>query len=155
MSVLLTPGELVRVARITYRQLTYWISEGALKPARRDGNGATAMFDFLNVIEAMVIKSLRERGLTIRDLRSLIEVVSKDLPTFSEPREDIMLITDGLSKCVIGDPKTTIEALKDLFEDHSNIFAVPIGDIWNRASLEVKTLKELSEPPNLVRKVAA
>lgn len=150
-----SPSDVIRLARITYRQLQYWVKEAEIVEPAFSGGSKGDFFDFLNIIEFKVVKALKERGVAIRDLRSLVEAIEKELPKFLKPHTNLFMLTDGLSKCVIGRPAALVGALKEMFEDQSEVFAIPIGDIWQKAVDDARALKHLEEDPDLRREPAA
>ncbi|MDQ7795031.1 MAG: hypothetical protein RDU89_11575 [bacterium] len=139
------------MARISYRQLYYYVrTTGVITPAGNceDHNS----FDMLNVIEAKVTKVLMDRGVVIRDLKSLIRVIARDLPRFREPHEDLIMVTDGYSAAFIGRAQDMVEGLKSFFRDHKKVFTVPIGDLWQEARKEACALRGTSEGLSITRR---
>ncbi|MEU0896198.1 MerR family transcriptional regulator [Streptomyces massasporeus] len=68
---LLTIGELARVTGLTVRTIRYWSDEGALPPAGRSAGGYR-MYDAASVARLELIRTLRELGLGLADVRRVL-----------------------------------------------------------------------------------
>ncbi|MFF4788711.1 MerR family transcriptional regulator [Streptomyces sp. NPDC001276] len=68
---LLTIGELARVTGLTVRTIRYWSDEGALPPVARS-TGGYRLYDAASVARLELIRTLRELGLGLADVRRVL-----------------------------------------------------------------------------------
>ncbi|MFH9007678.1 MerR family transcriptional regulator [Streptomyces afghaniensis] len=68
---LLTIGELARVTGLTVRTIRYWSDEGALPPVTRSAGGYR-LYDAASVARLELIRTLRELGLGLADVRRVL-----------------------------------------------------------------------------------
>ncbi|NEE09616.1 MerR family transcriptional regulator [Streptomyces sp. SID7499] len=68
---LLTIGELARVTGLTVRTIRYWSDEGALPPVGRSAGGYR-LYDAASVARLELIRTLRELGLGLVDVRRVL-----------------------------------------------------------------------------------
>ncbi|GAP51891.1 MerR family transcriptional regulator [Streptomyces azureus] len=68
---LLTIGELARVTGLTVRTIRYWSDEGALPPVGRSAGGYR-LYDAASVARLELIRTLRELGLGLADVRRVL-----------------------------------------------------------------------------------
>ncbi|MEU9628470.1 MerR family transcriptional regulator [Streptomyces luteogriseus] len=68
---LLTIGELARVTGLTVRTIRYWSDEGALPPVGRSAGGYR-LYDAASVARLELIRTLRELGLGLTDVRRIL-----------------------------------------------------------------------------------
>jgi DNA-binding transcriptional MerR regulator len=68
---LLTIGELARVTGLTVRTIRYWSDEGALPPVARS-TGGYRLYDAASVARLELIRTLRELGLGLADVRRIL-----------------------------------------------------------------------------------
>ncbi|WP_030232051.1 MULTISPECIES: MerR family transcriptional regulator [unclassified Streptomyces] len=68
---LLTIGELARATGLTVRTIRYWSDEGALPPVARSAGGYR-LFDAASVARLELIRTLRELGLGLADIRRVL-----------------------------------------------------------------------------------
>ncbi|MZF86471.1 MerR family transcriptional regulator [Streptomyces sp. SID5643] len=68
---LLTIGELARVTGLTVRTIRYWSDRGALPPVARSAGGYR-LYDAASVARLELIRTLRELGLGLADVRRLL-----------------------------------------------------------------------------------
>jgi DNA-binding transcriptional MerR regulator len=68
---LLTIGELARATGLTVRTIRYWSDEGALPPVTRS-SGGYRLYDAASVARLELIRTLRELGLGLDDVRRVL-----------------------------------------------------------------------------------
>ncbi|MEU9546074.1 MerR family transcriptional regulator [Streptomyces mirabilis] len=68
---LLTIGELARATGLTVRTIRYWSDEGALAPVARS-SGGYRLYDAASVARLELIRTLRELGLGLDDVRKVL-----------------------------------------------------------------------------------
>ncbi|MDF3141170.1 MULTISPECIES: MerR family transcriptional regulator [unclassified Streptomyces] len=68
---LLTIGELARATGLTVRTIRYWSDEGALPPVTRS-SGGYRLYDAESVARLELIRTLRELGLGLDDVRKVV-----------------------------------------------------------------------------------
>ncbi len=68
---LFTIGELARATGLTVRTIRYWSDEGALPPVARS-SGGYRLYDAASVARLELIRTLRELGLGLADVRRVL-----------------------------------------------------------------------------------
>jgi DNA-binding transcriptional MerR regulator len=73
--------QVCRLVGITYRQLDYWARTGLLTPslATAKGSGSKRRYDYTDVLEVKVIKSLLDAGVSLQRARRAVECLRDDL----------------------------------------------------------------------------
>jgi len=81
--------QVCRLVGITYRQLDYWARTGLLTPTLQSarGSGSKRRYDYTDVLELKVIKSLLDAGVALQRARRAVdclrEGLGQDLPATS------------------------------------------------------------------------
>jgi DNA-binding transcriptional MerR regulator len=75
--------QVCRLVGITYRQLDYWARTGLLTPtlATAKGSGSKRRYDYTDVLEVKVIKSLLDSGISLQRARRAVDCLRDDLGT--------------------------------------------------------------------------
>ena len=75
--------QVCRLVGITYRQLDYWARTGLLTPtlATAKGSGSKRRYDYTDVLEVKVIKSLLDSGVSLQRARRAVDCLREDLGT--------------------------------------------------------------------------
>jgi DNA-binding transcriptional MerR regulator len=73
--------QVCRLVGITYRQLDYWARTGLLTPtlASAKGSGSKRRYDYTDVLELKVIKSLLDAGVSLQRARRAVDCLRDSL----------------------------------------------------------------------------
>jgi DNA-binding transcriptional MerR regulator len=73
--------QVCRLVGITYRQLDYWARTGLLTPtlAAANGSGSKRRYDYTDVLEVKVIKSLLDAGVSLKRARRAVDCLRDGL----------------------------------------------------------------------------
>jgi len=73
--------QVCRLVGITYRQLDYWARTGLLTPtlATAKGSGSKRRYDYTDVLELKVIKSLLDAGVSLQRARRAVDCLREGL----------------------------------------------------------------------------
>jgi len=73
--------QVCRLVGITYRQLDYWARTGLLTPtlASAKGSGSKRRYDYTDVLELKVIKSLLDAGVSLQRARRAVDCLREGL----------------------------------------------------------------------------
>jgi len=73
--------QVTRLVGITYRQLDYWARTGLLTPslATAKGSGSKRRYDYTDVLELKVIKSLLDAGVSLQRARRAVDCLRDGL----------------------------------------------------------------------------
>jgi DNA-binding transcriptional MerR regulator len=73
--------QVCRIVGITYRQLDYWARTGLLTPtlAAAKGSGSKRRYDYTDVLELKVIKSLLDAGVSLQRARRAVDCLRDGL----------------------------------------------------------------------------
>jgi len=137
-----TAGDVVRLAQVTYRELRYWVEQKLIVPEKDTaGTGDKRLFDFRNLVEARVIKQLRNKGMSLQKIRRCVEFLRQQLPQDSRPLSEELLLTDGTTIYWCRNSKEVVDTLKG----GQMVFAIAIADVWNEMKQRVEPIIESLE----------
>lgn len=146
-----TTGDIASLARVTYRQISHWVKTGLIVPEKdTSGTGDHRIFNFRNVVEARVIKELRDRGISLQKIRRCVEFLRKYLPNENHLLSKELLLTDGTSIYWCRNEKEVVDTLRK----GQAVFAIMIADLWNETRAEVQPIIEAlleSDSDNIVQ----
>jgi DNA-binding transcriptional MerR regulator len=73
--------QVCRLVGITYRQLDYWARTGLLTPSLQSakGSGSKRRYDYTDVLELKVIKSLLDAGVSLQRARRAVDCLREGL----------------------------------------------------------------------------
>lgn len=100
------------IVGITYRQLDYWARSNIVRPSvlDADGSGSRRRYNYSDLLELKVIKTLLDSGIGLRQVRTALEYLStqlgKDITTAN-------LVIDGSRSIVIKTGDDLIDLLKN------------------------------------------
>lgn len=116
--------EVLRLVKITYRQLDYWARTELVVPSVSDagGSGTKRLYSFRDIVELRVIKSLLDTGVSLQNIRKAIEYL-RDL---NEAPTGTTLVSDGDRVYAEDSPG----ALLDLLAEGQGVFAIAIDKVW-------------------------
>jgi len=112
---LYTAPELIRLAGMTRKQVSYWAQIGLVTPTFHDpkalGGRPSHFYSATEVVKAMIICELRRRGFTLRQ----VQEVAKNLQESAIDLYDSQayLLTDGYSVYYAFDDGEVVDVLKN------------------------------------------
>ena len=128
--------QVCRLVGITYRQLDYWARTGLLTPtlASAKGSGSKRRYDYTDVLELKVIKSLLDAGVSLQRARRTVdclrEGLGQDLASSSlvlTPQGSVLAHSDG--------------DIVDLLRGGQGVFnIVPLGAMVDDLAAEIVAL---------------
>ena len=89
-----TPKEVARLIGISYRQIQYWDKTHFIKPSYRR-RGKYRLYNFTDLIQLRVIKTLREHGSSVQRLRLTIKTLKSLLPHVHHPLVELTFLIEG------------------------------------------------------------
>ncbi len=125
--------EVLRVAKVSYRQLDYWARTDLVTPSIRqaDGSGTQRLYSFQDIVQLRVIKSLLDTGVSLQKIRK----ANAYLRHLRQPAHGTTLISDGERVYSEESPG----ALLDLLAKGQGVFAIAVGKVWSDTE---KTLRK-------------
>lgn len=116
---------------ITYRQLDYWARTGLLRPSLQEaaGSGSQRLYTFTDVVQLKVIKRLLDAGMSLKKIRSAIEILAEQLAS-DRPLADVTLLSDGHTIYAA----TSADEVVDVFRRGQGVFGIAVGPV--QAELE-------------------
>ena len=139
--------QVCRLVGITYRQLDYWARTGLSTPtlAAAKGSGSKRRYDYTDVLELKVIKSLIDAGVSLQRARRAVDCLrtglGQDLAATS-----LVLTQDG-SVLAHSDGE-----IVDLLRGGQGVFnIVPLGTMIHDLAAEIVALER---PPSSSRQTA-
>jgi DNA-binding transcriptional MerR regulator len=128
--------QVCRLVGITYRQLDYWARTGLLTPtlATATGSGSKRRYDYTDVLELKVIKSLLDAGVSLQRARRAVDCLrdglGQDLAATS------LVLTPGGSVLARSDGE-----IVDLLRGGQGVFnIVPLGAVVDDLAAEIVAL---------------
>jgi DNA-binding transcriptional MerR regulator len=97
-------AEVLRITKVTYRQLDHWTRQGIVVPSVRSasGYGSRRLYSFRDLVAIRVLKRLTDAGVSLQNLRRAVETLRR----LGEPDlASTVLVTDGhtVYQCRSGD----------------------------------------------------
>jgi DNA-binding transcriptional MerR regulator len=130
---------------ITLRQLRHWVDTGIIVPYQVEdsGNQKRYSFNFLNLLEISLVLALKQRSLSLQQIKKAVEILNKELKP-EEPMAKLTLFSDGESFYALSrDPQVAFDVLR---RGHS-VFAVPIDelvqDVSQRLNVPAKDIAKI------------
>jgi tetratricopeptide (TPR) repeat protein len=99
-------AEVARLFDIPESRLRYWDRTGFIVPSGRVG--ARRLYTFQDLIGLRTAKSLLERGVPLRRVRTTVDALRKTLPDVVRPLSELRVLMDGQS-VVVRDDKSAFE----------------------------------------------
>ncbi|HEV3212754.1 MAG TPA: MerR family transcriptional regulator [Acidimicrobiales bacterium] len=128
--------QVCRLVGITYRQLDYWARTGLLTPtlATARGSGSKRRYDYTDVLELKVIKSLLDAGVSLQRARRAVDCLrgglGQDLASSS------LVLTEAGSVLAHSDGE-----IVDLLRGGQGVFnIVPLGAMVDDLAAEIVAL---------------
>ena len=75
-----------RITELTKRQIGYWDTSDLIKPSvqEAEGYGTTRLYSFIDLVQLMVAKRLRDRGVSIQTLRKALSMIKDAIQACSD-----------------------------------------------------------------------
>lgn len=143
--------QVCRLVGITYRQLDYWARTGLLTPslASAKGSGSKRRYDYTDVLELKVIKSLLDAGTSLQRARRAVDCLrdglGQDLAMTSlvlTPNGSVLARSNG--------------EIVDLLKGGQGVFnIVPLAGVIDDLEADIVALSDAEiEPRVAVRQIA-
>jgi DNA-binding transcriptional MerR regulator len=135
--------QVCRLVGITYRQLDYWARTGLLTPslASAKGSGSKRRYDYTDVLEVKVIKSLLDAGTSLQRARRAVDCLRDDLGS------------DLVSTSLVLTPTGSVLArsngeIVDLLKGGQGVFnIVPLAGVIDDLDAEIVALMAGADEP--------
>jgi DNA-binding transcriptional MerR regulator len=116
--------EVLKVVKITYRQLDYWARTELVRPSIRDaeGSGTQRLYSFQDLLKLKIVKSLLDAGVSLQKIRKAIDTLEE----LNRPASGTTLVSDGRRVYAEDSP----EALLDLLQQGQGVFAIAVDKVW-------------------------
>jgi predicted RNase H-like HicB family nuclease/DNA-binding transcriptional MerR regulator len=118
---------------IPVSRLHYWDRTNVVKPSLRPaaGRGTRRLYSFRDLVELVVVSSLRDIGISLQRVRKCVEFLREQLPHVENPLADLSLVTDGETVFLLtDDAETVLDTLRKQF-----VWSLPIS-AWLRSARE-------------------
>ena len=111
---------------ITYRQLDYWARTKLMLPSlqRATGSGSQRLYSFTDVVQLKVIKRLLDAGMSLKKIRSAVEILRVQLD-LDQPLADVTLLSDGQTIYAAHSEQEVV----DVFRRGQGVFGIAIGPV--------------------------
>lgn len=128
-----------KIIGIKTRQLDYWDSTHIVKPSVREaaGYGSVRLYSFNDLVQLKVVKTLRDKGISLQKIRKALNYLSKNMPEIQKPLAELKFLTDGETIFVITrNKKKILDTLKNQF-----VFSFALGEMMEELKGEVVALE--------------
>jgi DNA-binding transcriptional MerR regulator len=118
--------QVCRLVGITYRQLDYWARTDLLRPSAKEasGSGSQRLYSFTDLIQLKVIKRLLDAGMSLKRIRSAVEILRDQLES-DRPLADVTLLSDGTTIFAAHSPDEVV----DVFRRGQGVFGIAVGPV--------------------------
>lgn len=118
--------QVCRLVGITYRQLDYWARTDLLRPTAKEasGSGSQRLYSFTDLIQLKVIKRLLDAGMSLKRIRSAVEILRDQLES-DRPLADVTLLSDGTTIFAAHSPDEVV----DVFRKGQGVFGIAVGPV--------------------------
>lgn len=134
--------QVCRLVGITYRQLDYWARTGLLTPslASAKGSGSKRRYDYTDVLELKVIKSLLDAGVSLQRARRAVDCLRDGLG--HDLAATSLVLTPSGSVLA-----TTNDEIVDLLQGGQGVFnIVPLAGVIDGLAADIVALRDQAEP---------
>ncbi|HET9258962.1 MAG TPA: MerR family transcriptional regulator [Acidimicrobiia bacterium] len=121
--------QVCKLVGITYRQLDYWARTGLIVPslAQAQGSGSQRMYSFSDVVQLKVIKNLLDAGMSLKKIRSAVEILRAELDS-DQPLADVTLLSDGQTIYAAHSDQEVVDVLRK----GQGVFSIAIGPVQSQ-----------------------
>jgi DNA-binding transcriptional MerR regulator len=129
--------QVCKLVGITYRQLDYWARTGLLTPSIQSarGSGSQRLYSFSDVVQLKVIKNLLDAGMSLKKIRSAMEILQVELQS-DRPLSDVTLLSDGKTIYAAHSPDEVV----DVFRRGQGVFGIAVGPVQQELEGELHEL---------------
>ncbi|GIU92997.1 MAG: hypothetical protein KatS3mg011_1903 [Acidimicrobiia bacterium] len=129
--------QVCKLVGITYRQLDYWARTDLLRPSLREarGSGSQRLYSFSDVVQLKVIKRLLDAGMSLKKIRSAVEILRRQLAS-DQPLSDVTLLSDGQTIYAAHSPDEVV----DVFRRGQGVFGIAVGPVQEELEGEILEL---------------
>ena len=121
---------------ITFRQLDYWARTNLIVPSLRSGlSGNARLYSFRDVVLTNVVKSLLDAGLSLKKIRSAIELI-REYEDSGQPLSGVTLLSDGQHVHLALTEKEVVR----LFRSGQGVFGIALGPIVDEVEIGIHSL---------------
>lgn len=135
--------QVCRLVGITYRQLDYWARTGLLRPSLQEarGSGSQRRYSFEDVVQLKVIKRLLDAGMSLKKIRSAIEILREQLAS-DRPLAGVTLLSDGTTIYAAHSPDEVV----DVFRRGQGVFGIAVGPVQEELEGDILELFPSERP---------
>jgi DNA-binding transcriptional MerR regulator len=118
--------QVCKLVGITYRQLDYWARTNLIRPSLQPatGSGSQRLYSFSDVVQLKVIKSLLDAGMSLKKIRSAVDILREQLDS-EQPLADVTLLSDGQTIYAAHSEQEVV----DVFRRGQGVFGIAIGPV--------------------------
>jgi len=118
--------QVCKLVGITYRQLDYWARTKLIVPSLQQatGSGSKRLYSFTDVVQLKVIKRLLDAGMSLKKIRSAVEILRMQLDS-DQPLADVTLLSDGQTIYAAHSEQEVV----DVFRKGQGVFGIAIGPV--------------------------
>ena len=118
--------QVCKLVGITYRQLDYWARTKLILPSlqQASGSGSQRLYSFIDVVQLKVIKRLLDAGMSLKKIRSAVEILRMQLDS-DQPLADVTLLSDGQTIYAAHSEQEVV----DVFRRGQGVFGIAIGPV--------------------------
>ena len=129
--------QVCKLVGITYRQLDYWARTDLLVPSLQpaSGSGSQRLYSFTDVVQLKVIKRLLDAGMSLKKIRSAVEILRERLDS-EQPLADVTLLSDGQTIYAAHSPEEVV----DVFRRGQGVFGIAIGPVQDEVEGDIHQL---------------
>ncbi|HEX6946062.1 MAG TPA: MerR family transcriptional regulator [Acidimicrobiia bacterium] len=129
--------QVCKLVGITYRQLDYWARTGLLVPSIQPaaGSGSQRLYSFTDVVQLKVIKRLLDAGMSLKKIRSAVEILKEQLDS-DQPLADVTLLSDGQTIYAAHSPEEVV----DVFRRGQGVFGIAVGPVQDEVAGDIHHL---------------
>lgn len=123
--------QVCRLVGITYRQLDYWARTDLLRPSMQEasGSGSQRLYSFTDLVQLKVIKRLLDAGMSLKRIRSAVEILRTQLAT-EQPLADVTLLSDGQTIYAAH----SADEVVDVFRRGQGVFGIAVGPVQDEVA---------------------
>lgn len=118
--------QVCKLVGITYRQLDYWARTKLIVPSLQQaaGSGSHRRYSFTDVVQLKVIKRLLDAGMSLKKIRSAVEILRIQLDS-DQPLANVTLLSDGQTIYAAHSEQEVV----DVFRRGQGVFGIAIGPV--------------------------
>ena len=129
--------QVCKLVGITYRQLDYWARTDLITPSLQSaqGSGTQRLYDFTDIVQLKVIKSLLDAGMSLKKIRQAMGILREQLQS-QTPLTDVTLLSDGSTIFAAH----SADEVVDIFQRGQGVFGIDVGPVQRELEGELHRL---------------